>query len=198
MKKMLIFVGLVLMLIGAGCSGKKSESRGMEQMSVSSRNSGGMNTLTATINGSRTTLEMEKAVVQGRRIYVTYASYNPRGKKEFYVRLNFAENIAPGYYSMYDDDNAFSVSSDIAGGTVEAAYKAYRDNNNPWANSNGFKVSPEQGKYQGNYQLNLTERSSDWRTYEGRFDAELESIKARGISQKSVVIENAVFSFTIQ
>ena len=47
--------------------------------------------------------------------------------------------------------------------------------------------------YIGSYALDLTWRSDDWRTYEGCFDAYLETY----LTDDQATIRNAVFNFTL-
>lgn len=145
------------------------------------------NYLTATVNGERITFELERACLESygpRNIDVSYVARNPRGDIYCEITLNMPNTIAPGRYKSSDRDMAFSVYVTYNGVTCYATASR-------WNNLSS-----------GSYDARISSRSSDWMTYSGSFNAVAGSPQTTfnfsGSSNKSITIENAEFSFTLE
>lgn len=136
------------------------------------------NTLRCTIEGRETVFYVSRATVSTLDIKVTFYAYNPRGEQLYYLSLDFDKNLFEGSYQ---------TKSSILYTDVKVYFKKI-------GSDDVYDTYP--GIDARNYQpgtLVIEKISDDWMTYDGSFVMTLYSD-----NNKSFVIDDAVFNFTIQ
>ena len=182
---MVLFLAVCLLFTACGSTGEKEVSRSNISASGNSRG----NRMTAEVNRSKYTLQLEKAeIFNGTEIRASYVALDPRGDVMFQIVLYLDKDIAPGHHDSdidWANHQARQARSNVYLGTsfYSRAMKVYVYD----SSSGAYQTNTDDG----GYTLELTSRSSDWMTYEGTFSA-LATKRDLGVT-----IENASFSFTI-
>lgn len=141
--------------------------------------------LSCQINGQNYGMQLKQATIRvNRTIEAKYEALNPRGELQYTLIISLDKNLGPGSYSSDDSKQYVSIKMTQAGsGWVYSA-------------SHGIASQKLWGRDLGDYALTITDRSSDWNTYEGTFDATLEQATKKG-SADFIRVSNCSFSFTL-
>lgn len=144
------------------------------------------NEMSAKVNGTTCSFELESAALRNGNMEVSYVCYNPRGEKLYTVKLYLDSNIQPGQYSSDNGSMEFKVTSGLL--TAQSGKTG---------SVLGSTVPVREGV--GSFSLDLTYRNDDWTSYAGTFSAVLGRSSLSGThGDSSMTIENAAFQFTLQ
>lgn len=139
------------------------------------------NSLKATIHGEEIILPLDCAYENDSRIYAEYRLYHPGDELRYYLCLDFEGNLGVGTYSTTGsilDSKANITFWDCAFGEDDYFYSCHKHG--------------EDTDITGTF---VIEKISDDRvTYDGSFNVELELYGKKD----SIVIDDAVFNFTLQ
>lgn len=169
MKKLisLILALCVFCALGAAAAAEDSGSVGED------------GSITVSVDGEEWTFYLESAKLYPSldQMWVTYYAFNPRGETQYKLSLTLSSDLKPGEYQTKKADVFISLITDAP--TKELG--ALQNYNSTFSTG---------GKTDGT--LVLTERSSDWLTYKGSFDTDLEKH-----SGEKIHIECEAFEFTL-
>ena len=180
--RLIVLIGIVFLFsactVPGGAGGENKKADGAE-------NGGGApdkvtatvsDSMTAAVDGTQYSFELDSATVNHGKIEVSYSAYNPRGERMYNVKLYFDKDIAPGSYSSQNSDTEFRIHCGLLSVSSGSAFT----------------------EAVGSYELELTSRDSDWLTYQGIFSAELGRSSLSGTyGAQSMSITDASFCFTI-
>ncbi len=169
MKKIisLILALCMLCVLGAAAAGDDSGSVGE------------VGSITVSVDGEEWIfyLESAKLLPSLDQMWVTYYAFNPRGETYYKLLLKFSDDIKPGEYKTGTADVSISLhTNDLIGenGGVQNMDSQYMT----------------RGKKDGT--IVIEERSSDWLTYKGSFDTDVENREGEKIH-----IACEAFEFTL-
>lgn len=139
------------------------------------------NFLKATIYGEEIIFQLNSASVGSADVRASYRAYNPRGEARYYISLRFNKNYTVGTYN---------TTGSILYTEVDVSFMDYAVNRNEYYNS--YRKHGDKTDVTGTFVIE--KMSDDWMTYDGSFNVKLVLYGTK----ESIVIDDAVFNFTIQ
>jgi len=140
-----------------------------------------VNFLKATIHDEEIIFQLHSAEVASTEIHADYRAYNPRGELRYYLSFQFEKNLGVGTYN---------TTGSILYSKVNITFQDHAVSRSDYFDN--YRRSGDRTEITGTFEIE--KMSDDWMTYDGSFNAELVIYGKKD----SIVIDDAVFNFTLQ